>query len=127
MEVRFAARMKEYEEGIFQVLKEKKEELESRGRKVYNFSVGTPDFAPRQEIMDAVAQAASRPENYKYALRDLSQLTEAVIRRYKRRYGVTSVSYTHLFIRTVGSILFAWVVKTFINLKISTFFQIGFF
>lgn len=24
-------------------------------------------------------------------------------------------------------ILFAWVVKTFINLKISTFFQIGFF
>lgn len=89
MEVRFAARMKEYEEGIFQVLNEKKEELESRGRKVYNFSVGTPDFAPRQEIMDAVAQAASRPENYKYALRDLPQLTEAVIRRYKRRYGVT--------------------------------------
>ena len=34
MEVRFAARMKEYEEGIFQVLNEKKEELESRGRKV---------------------------------------------------------------------------------------------
>mgnify|MGYP003030613740 FL=1 len=88
MELRFASRMKDYEEGIFQVLNEKKEELVRQGRTVYNLSVGTPDFQPRQDIMDAVAEAARRPENYKYALRDLPELTEAVIGRYRKRYGV---------------------------------------
>ena len=88
MELRFASRMKDYEEGIFQVLNEKKEELVRQGRTVYNLSVGTPDFQPRQDIMDAVAEAARRPENYKYALRDLPELTEAVISRYRKRYGV---------------------------------------
>ena len=86
MELRFASRMKDYEEGIFQVLNEKKEELVREGRKVYNLSVGTPDFQPQQAIMDAVAEAARKPENYKYALRDLPELTEAVISRYKKRY-----------------------------------------
>ena len=81
MELRFASRMKDYEEGIFQVLNEKKEELVREGRKVYNLSVGTPDFQPQQAIMDAVAEAARKPENYKYALRDLPELTEAVISR----------------------------------------------
>lgn len=88
MELRFASRMKDYEEGIFQVLNEKKEELVREGRKVYNLSVGTPDFQPQQAVMDAVAQAARKPENYKYALRDLPELTEAVISRYKKRYEV---------------------------------------
>lgn len=32
------------------------------GRKVYNLSVGTPDFQPQQAIMDAVAEAARKPE-----------------------------------------------------------------
>ena len=44
MELQFATRMKDYEEGIFQVLNEKKEALLAQGRKVYNLSVGTPDF-----------------------------------------------------------------------------------
>ena len=88
MELHFASRMKDYEEGIFQVLNEKKNELERQGRKVYNLSVGTPDFKPQQRIIDAVVSAAGKPENYKYALRDLPELTDAVISRYQRRYGV---------------------------------------
>ena len=47
MELQFATRMKNYEEGIFQVLNEKKEALLAQGRKVYNLSVGTPDFSSR--------------------------------------------------------------------------------
>jgi len=62
--------------------------VESTGRKVYNFSVGTPDFKPAQHIMDAVVEAASQPENYKYALADLPELTQAVIHRYQTRYQV---------------------------------------
>jgi LL-diaminopimelate aminotransferase len=80
--------MENFEEGIFQVLNEKKQQVEAQGRKVYNFSVGTPDFKPAQHIVDAVCEAASKPENYKYALQDLPELTEAVIKRYRTRYGV---------------------------------------
>lgn len=85
----FADRMKDYEEGIFQVLNEMRLEKEQAGEKVYNFSVGTPDFQPAEHIMEAVVKAASKPENYKYSLGDLPQLTQAVTDRYASRYGVS--------------------------------------
>lgn len=88
MELKFADRMKDFEEGIFQVLNEKKNERLAEGRTVYNLSVGTPDFKPAQHIMDAVAEAAKKPENYKYSLADLPELTESVIKRFQNRYGV---------------------------------------
>lgn len=88
MELKFAARMKDYEEGIFQVLNDKKNELTAQGRTVYNLSVGTPDFKPAEHIMQAVSKAAESPENYKYALVDLPELTGAVINRFRKRYGV---------------------------------------
>ena len=80
--------MEEFEEGIFQVLNEKKKEVEASGRRVYNFSVGTPDFQPAGHIMEAVAKAALKPENYKYALADLPELIQAVIKRFRDRYQV---------------------------------------
>lgn len=88
MELKFADRMKDFEEGIFQVLNEKKNERLAQGRTVYNLSVGTPDFKPAKYIMDAVAEAAGKPENYKYALADLPELTGSVINRFQKRYGV---------------------------------------
>ena len=88
MKIQFADRMKDFEEGIFQVLNEKKTQMEKQGRKIYNLSVGTPDFAPEQHVLDAVLEAAGKPENYKYALTDIPELVEAVIGRYKSRYGV---------------------------------------
>lgn len=84
----FAKRLEDFEEGIFQTLNDKKNQLEKEGRTVYNFSVGTPDFKPAEHIMRAVAEAATKPENYKYALADLPELTEAVMERFQKRYGV---------------------------------------
>ncbi len=88
MQIIPANRMNHFGEGIFQVLNEKKREVETRGKKVYNFSVGTPDFPPAKHIMEAVAKACEKPENYKYALADLPELTEAVIKKYESRYHV---------------------------------------
>lgn len=88
MQICTAERMNHFEEGIFQVLNEKKQKMESEGKKVYNFSVGTPDFKPAEHIVKAVVEAASKPENYKYALADLPQLISAVIERYRVRYHV---------------------------------------
>ncbi len=89
MELQFADRMKGFEEGIFQLLNEKKEEVERTGRKVYNLSVGTPDFPTEKHIIDAVVRAAQEPANYKYALKLLPELAQAVIGRFERRYHVT--------------------------------------
>lgn len=88
MKLQVADRMKDYEEGIFQILNEKKEEALKKGKKVYNLSVGTPDFPTDPHIMDAVVKAAQNSDNYKYALKMIPELTEAVIARFQKRYHV---------------------------------------
>lgn len=89
MKLQVADRMKDYEEGIFQILNEKKEEVEKKGKKVYNLSVGTPDFPTDTHIMDAVIKAAQNSDNYKYALKIIPELMDAVIARFQKRYHVT--------------------------------------
>ena len=88
MKLVFSNRAQSIEEGIFSVLNTKKEELLKAGRKVYNFSVGTPDFQPPAHIMKAMQEACKDPENYKYALTDRPFLLEAVQNFYKRRFGI---------------------------------------
>ena len=80
--------MNQFEDGIFQVLNELKNERMKCGGKVYNFSVGTPDFKPSESIVRAVVEAAGIPENYKYALSELPELIEAVKERFQARYQV---------------------------------------
>lgn len=86
MIIEAADKMKNFEAGIFNILDDKKKELEKQGRKIYNFSVGTPDFETEEHIRKAVAEACLHPENYRYALSDRDELLEAVVRRYKNRY-----------------------------------------
>ena len=88
MEFQFAKRMDMFQAGIFNVLDDKRKELQAQGRKVYNLSVGTPDFQPEPHVMRALCEAAAKPENYKYALSDRPELSEAVQGWYRRRYGV---------------------------------------
>ena len=88
MEFHFAKRMDLFQEGIFSQLDARRRELEQQGRKVYNLSVGTPDFPPAPHVMQALTEAASRPENWKYALSDRPELIEAVQNWYQRRYQV---------------------------------------
>lgn len=88
MKMQFARRMDQFGAGIFNQLDEKRRAVEAAGRKVYNLSIGTPDFLPPQHVMDALSQAATRPENYRYALSERPQLLEAVQGWYRRRYQV---------------------------------------
>ena len=81
-----AEKMKNFEAGIFQILDKKKKELEKQGKKIYNFSVGTPDFETPECVMKAVSEACLHPENYHYSLGETEELLEAVVHRYKKRY-----------------------------------------
>ena len=55
---------------------------------MFDLSVGTPDFPVAEHIRSAAARAALDPDNYKYSLGDLPQLTRAAQNWYARRYGV---------------------------------------
>ena len=86
--IQFSEMVNGFKTGIFATLNEKKEELIKEGRKVYNLSVGTPDFKPAPHVMKAMQDACKDPENYKYALADRPELLKAVQYRYEKRFGV---------------------------------------
>lgn len=88
MKITFSDKANMFEAGIFAVLNERKEELLKQGKKIYNLSVGTPDFRTPEHIMKAVEEAAKNPDNYKYALVDIPPLVEAMQVFYQRRFGV---------------------------------------
>ncbi len=88
MNITFSDKANSIQAGIFATLNAKKEELLRQGKTVYNLSVGTPDFKPPQHIMDAVSEAARKPENYKYSLVELPELITSVQAFYDRRFGV---------------------------------------
>ena len=84
----FSKRLDRFGEEIFAALNNKRLALEAQGKKIWNLSVGTPDFPVPEHIKKALADAAMDPENWKYSLRDLPELTEAVCSYYAKRYGV---------------------------------------
>lgn len=88
MEIKTAKRLDHFQTGIFAALNEKKEEFEKSGRKVYNFSVGTPDFPVFPHIQEALMEAAKDPDNFHYSLQDLPEMLEAVKDYYKDRFHV---------------------------------------
>ncbi len=89
MEYACADRLKHFKTGIFAAMDEKKQELIKAGGRVINLSIGTPDFCPPAHIMQAVADAAADPLNYRYSLVDTAELLDACVKYYKKRYGVT--------------------------------------
>lgn len=89
MEFEFSKKSNAIEGGIFNILNEKKKDLLNRGKKVYNFSIGTPDFKPADHIMEAMQEACKDPQNYKYAIDDKPELLQAMMDYYKSRFGVT--------------------------------------
>ena len=88
MKLNVAQRMEEFQPGIFNVLDERRQQRLAQGLPVYNLSIGTPDFLPEPHVIQALAQAASQPTNYRYSLTELPELVEAVQHWYLRRYGV---------------------------------------
>ena len=88
MDFRFSEKSNAIEGGIFNILNEKKKDLLNKGIKVFNFSIGTPDFQPAPHIMEAMQEACKNPQNYKYAIDDKPELLQAMISYYKNRFGV---------------------------------------
>lgn len=77
---------------VFASLNNKLLALKAQGKTIYNMSVGTPDFKPYDHVVEALTQAAQDPEMWRYALRDLPELKQAVCDYYERRFGVSGIT-----------------------------------
>lgn len=77
---------------VFASLNNKLLALKAQGKTIYNMSVGTPGFKPYDHVVEALTQAAQDPEMWKYALRDLPELKQAVCDYYECRFGVSGIT-----------------------------------
>ena len=87
--MQFSKRLDAFGSEIFSALNNRRMELEAQGKKIYNMSVGTPDFHTPDMIKEALMEAAKEDDNWKYSLRDLPEMLEAVCAYYEKRFQVT--------------------------------------
>lgn len=85
-------RLDRFSAEVFASLNNKLLALKAQGKTIYNMSVGTPDFKPYDHVVEALTQAAQDLEMWKYALRDLPELKQAVCDYYERRFGVSGIT-----------------------------------
>ena len=90
--MKFSSRLDRFGDEVFAALNNRRVALEAEGRTIYNLSVGMPDFEPYPHVVDAVAQAIQDPQMWKYSLRDLPELKQAVCDYYVRRFGVEGIT-----------------------------------
>ena len=88
----FSKRLDLFGDEIFSALNQRKVALEAQGRTLFNLSVGTPDFEAPAHVKQALMDAAKNQDNWKYSLRDLPELLDAVCAYYKRRFDVDSIT-----------------------------------
>lgn len=85
----FSKRMNLFSECIFTSLAKKVNQRKKLGLEVIDFSTGTPNIPPAENIRKVLAEAALNPKNYVYAINDLPELIDATINWYARRYDVS--------------------------------------
>lgn len=90
--MQFSHRLDLFGAEVFAALNDRRVALEAEGRTIYNLSVGTPDFAPYPHVVDALIEAAQDPAMWKYSLRDLPELKQAVCDYYERRFGIAGIT-----------------------------------
>lgn len=86
--MQFSKRLDLFGDEVFASLNQKRRELETAGRPVWDLSVGTPDFPTPDYIKKALVDSCADDANWKYALHDKEELKQAVCDYYKRRFDV---------------------------------------
>jgi alanine-synthesizing transaminase len=88
---------------VFGVVKKELAALRKEGKDIIDFSMGNPDGATPQHIVDKLIEAAKNPKNHRYsASRGIYKLNLALADFYKRRFGV-DLDPVNEVITTIGS------------------------
>lgn len=84
-----ASRMTDFHQSVFTDLSYLQQQYEEKEHApVLDFSLGSPNIAPDPKIMETLSQAVLLPKNYKYAIKPLPVLIEAIQEWYRTRYEV---------------------------------------
>jgi len=67
----------------------KAKELKAKGRKIYDLSLGEPDFATPEHICQAAIEAMRAGHTHYTVASGIPELKQAVVDQYKKRYGLT--------------------------------------
>ena len=78
--MQFSKRLDRFGEEIFAALNNRRMELEQQGMKIYNMSVGTPDFKTPEHIKKALAEAAMDDNTVFVIFRNCSRQSVLIIR-----------------------------------------------
>lgn len=88
---------------VFNITAELKMAARRRGEDIIDMSMGNPDGATPQHIVDKLIEASSRPDTHGYSVsRGIPRLRRAITAWYEQRYGV-SLNYEDEAIVTIGS------------------------
>ncbi|MGK7393883.1 MAG: pyridoxal phosphate-dependent aminotransferase [Candidatus Cyclobacteriaceae bacterium M3_2C_046] len=84
-----ARRLKNLKEYYFSIKLKEVRGLKEQGRDVINMGVGSPDLAPSPATIEALAEAASNPENHGYQpYKGIAPLRQAMADWYRNTYQV---------------------------------------
>ncbi|MBB5183354.1 aminotransferase class I/II-fold pyridoxal phosphate-dependent enzyme [Catenisphaera adipataccumulans] len=87
--MKFAKRMDMFQESIFTTLKDKKTEYTKKtGKDPIDFSIGSPNIYPEPSIIKVMQESVTVGDNYRYAIKELPEMIEAIQDWYKNRYHV---------------------------------------
>ena len=81
-------RVQKISPNILADLEAKKRERLLQNKPVFNLSAGTPDLPPDRHVMETLSRECLNPDNYKYAITDLPELSDAAADWYRARFGV---------------------------------------
>jgi LL-diaminopimelate aminotransferase len=88
--MRFARRLDQVPPYLFAEIERRIEALRAEGVDVISLGIGDPDHPTPRAVVEALHDAAARPENHRYpSNRGLASFREAVAGFYAHRFGVT--------------------------------------
>ena len=88
---------------VFNITGELKMAARRRGEDIIDMSMGNPDGATPQHIVDKLVEASSRPDTHGYSVsRGIPRLRKAIVNWYDRRYQVKLDPETEAIV-TIGS------------------------
>ena len=86
--MKLSKRMSQFGKGIFARLAELKQQKQQQGFDIIDLSIGAPNIAPPQHVIETLCSSAADKKNYLYALQDQTALLTAVSSWYQKRYKV---------------------------------------
>ena len=99
-----ANRLNSVKEYYFSIKLREVRELISQGKPIINLGIGSPDLTPPKEVIEAINNASSQPENHGYqSYQGVPELRQSIADFYKKYYDVDGLDIHSEILPLMGS------------------------